>query len=239
MLDLTRLHCPEYDKKEAKFLQCNPTDNYVLVRSYKSKNVISLPKEITSDLAYLIGAILGDGYIGPPLKRKRGGYYCCIRITCKIEYGKILSKIIYDIFRYTPKLRFYRKKPLVCDVAINSIAIYRFITRVISIPYGAKAGKMPFVEAVCESKELYRNFLAGLIDTDGYVCPTYAALVQKDKKFLEDVKFYSHRILGINFVGPTPNRRIDNKVVGWWIKINKSYLNEFIGNVPLRYKAPS
>jgi len=238
MLDLTRLHCPQYDKKEAKILRTSNNENFVSVRSYRSKNVINLPKKISADLAYLIGVILGDGYIGPPLKRKRGGYYCCIRITCKIEYAKILSKIIYDVFGYQPKLVFYRKKPQVCDVAINSIAIYRFITRVISIPYGAKAGKMPLVRAVCESQELYRNFLAGLIDTDGYVCKTYAALVQKDRKFLEDVKLYSKQLLDINFVGPTSNRRIDGKVVGWWIRINKSRLNEFIGSIPLRYKMP-
>jgi hypothetical protein len=238
VFDLELLHSPSFDKKKFVIVGDDASGSRIMVRCHRSKNIISIPKEMSNDLAYLIGAVLGDGNIGKPLRRKRGGYYCTIRITCKADFGKILSEIIERIFNYAPRILPYKKNPLVCDVCIHSMAIYRFFTEVLSIPGGRKAGHMPQVDSVLGSGDLYRNYLAGLIDTDGYVHPSYAALVQKDRAFLERVREQSKRLLDIDFVGPTPNRRINGEVVGWWIRINKSQLNEFISKLPLRYRAP-
>jgi len=235
MLELSLLYFPKYDKHPPKIIWGNFNDNFILVRGYKSKNIIKIPKIMTPDLAYLVGCILGDGCISAPLKRKRGGYYCNIRITCEEKYAGMISDIVFRVFEYRPSINPYKNAKCV-NVTINSVIIYRYFTRVLGIPYGPKAGKMPWVDYVCKSKILFRYFLAGLMDTDGYVSCKYAALIQKDKNFLEKVKINSEKILDIKFRGPIPNRKIDGNVVGWWIVINKSNLKEFIKIVPLKYK---
>lgn len=238
MLDLSLLYFPKYDKQPPKIILENLNDDFILVRGYKSKNVVKIPKTITPNLAYLIGCILGDGHIATPLKRKKGGCYWIIGMTCENKYADIVSDMIFNVFSYRPIISPHKRGAKCVDVKIHSIIIHRYFNRVFGIPYGPKRGKTPWVDDVCKSKNIFRHFLAGLIDTDDYVSFKYAAIIQKDKTFLEKVKTNSEKILGIKFKGPTPNRKIDGNVVGWWIRINKSNLKEFIEEIPLKYRAP-
>jgi len=140
------------------------------------------------------------------------------------------------MFDYKTILQKDRRKNDCWNVCINSLIIHRYFNRVIGIPVGRKAGNMPWLSNFSISRDVFRNFLAGLIDTDGYI-KGYINLTQKDRLFLERVKVASKKILNIDFKGPYVNKKINNLPVGWCLQIgNKEGISSFIKQVPLRYK---
>lgn len=246
------LYDPKFDKKPPKVVLKNGKEicldefldskfNLDLVegfRAYASNYIIKLPFFIKNELAYLVGCFLGDGCLKTPTKRKLGGYYCEMEITCKQEYIEIISRVIIKLFNYKPRIKQDKNKKNCWRVVINSKIIYRFLNRVLKIPYGKKSGRLPWLSEFTLNRDIFKNFLAGLIDTDGYR-GRYLALIQKDKKFLEKIKFKTKKLLGIEFRGPYINRKIENKIVGWWIVLyKKTAIKDFINKVPLRYSAP-
>ncbi len=207
-------------------------------RAHGSPYTIKLPFEITKDLAYLTGALLGDGCIRSPVKRKKGGNYWKVDLTCQYDYSKIICNLIQAIFNYKPTITRDKRKKNCWSVCIHSIVIFRFFNNVIGIPYGKKMGKTYWPKRFCESKETFRHFLAGFTDTDGCVSKNYVAIVQKDKMFLDKLRETSERLLDIEFNGPCVNRRINGKIVGWHINLGIRKRKDFLNKVPLKYKGP-
>ncbi len=198
---------------------------------------VNLPKNITPELAYLIGAILGDGTIQKPLKRKRGGYYWDIEITSNKEYSILIEKVCENIFKIKANTFQDKRKKDCWHVSMHSKAVHNYFTEVVGITAGRKTGNIPWIKECCNTNELFKHFLAGLIDTDGHVSKRYICLVQKDKEFLEKIKINAKEILDIDFRGPIVNRKIDGNVVGWMISIYKGdEKRNFLNTIPLRYK---
>lgn len=204
-------------------------------RAYRSKNIIKLPFQVSEKLAYFIGWILGDGCLRTPIKRKRGGYYWSIEITCEKKWTELLSQIVYELFNYHARIKQDKNKNNCWRVNIDSIIVFRFLNRILELNYGKKSGHLPWLKEFTLRKEIFAHFLAGLIDSDGYK-GNYFALIQKDKKFLEKIKMTAKNKLNINFRGPSVNRKIENEVVGWWLVIGKKIeMKEFINKVPIKY----
>jgi len=198
---------------------------------------VNLPKEVTPELAYFIGAILGDGSIKTPIRRNKGGYYWEVSIACNQDYSRIARKIIWDLFALEPVVWKDKRKRDCYQVNIYSKELHNYLTDYLNLHPGKKAGKMPWPEKCISSQDLFKNFLAGLMDTDGYVGKKYLGLVQKDKAFLEKIKKTASDIMGIEFNGPNVNRKIDGKIVGWIISLSKKEaMTTFLNEVPLKYK---
>jgi hypothetical protein len=229
------------DGTELLVKEISAKSNYNRIKGFRahgSPYMIKLPFEITKDLAYLTGALLGDGCLITPSKRKKGGYYWKVDFTCQYEYSKIISRLIQDIFEYKPVLSRDKRKNDCWSVCIHSIVIYRFFNKVIGIPYGKKRGKTYWSKHFCESKDIFRHFLAGFTDTDGCVSKKYIAIVQKDRAFLDNLKEASERLLDIEFNGPGVNRSIEGEIVGWHINLGIRKKKDFLNQVPLKYKGP-
>ena len=47
---------------------------------------VNIPQEMTPDVAYILGAMLGDGTVYTPIKRKKGGIHWKVGITSNKEY---------------------------------------------------------------------------------------------------------------------------------------------------------
>jgi len=204
-------------------------------RAYCSKNIIKLPFKNSAKLAYFIGWVLGDGCLRTPIKRKRGGYYWSVEITCEKKWTLLLQKIIYDLFSYKARIKPDKNKKNCWRVNVDSIIIFRFLNRILGLNYGKKSGNLPWLVEFTSDKKIFKNFLAGIMDSDGYR-GKYLALIQQDKKFLEKIKIKSKELLDIEFTGPRVNRKMENKIVGWWILIyRKEEMKEFINKVPSRY----
>ncbi len=145
-------------------------DEFVLERS---KLRICIPS-INEDLAYLLGFLCGDGCLAKPQPRKKGGVRFKIIICFSgSEKGRAQARHICDIFEryfyYVPRVR-HRKRKLRKDwleVEINSAVIYAYFCR-LGLPIGRKYGKLR-VPSVVHTEALFKKFLRGLIDSDGYI----------------------------------------------------------------------
>ncbi len=244
-LDLSRIYYSEYDVNPSKIVLKDRTElnlplskinEYIGIRAHGSPNIIKIPNSINNDLAYLTGVILGDGSIGSPSKRKAGGYYWQVKIEGELEFIKISYNLIKDIFGYTPILFPDKRRNNTWHLQINSIIIHRFFNRVIGIKCGKKNGNTTWLDPLCKKKTVFKHFLAGFTDANGYVGSNYLAIIQSDKEFLERLKCASMKILSLKFNGPYVNRRINDEVVGWWITMGKKETNKFLKEIPLKYK---
>ena len=173
-------------------------------------------------LAYLIGVIIGDGYVSRPAKRKSHGtgFYWKVVITGPHDYLVGLHSLFFDIFGVHGGLVKDRRKRNSWQLRFANLVLYRFFTRVIGLPQGRKTahGSWTRFEMV---REFPLYFLAGLIDSDGYVGKRYIGIVQKRFRFLVRVKRFANETLRLNFRGSSINRKSDGKIAGWIISIYK------------------
>ena len=184
---------------------------------------IRLPP-INEDLAYLLGFLCGDGCLGKPQPRNRIRGFRFKVTTCfsGSERGRAQAKNIYTIFKrlfnYEPRM-FNRKRKGRKDwleVEINSVVIYAYLT-ILGLPIGEKYGKLK-VPSVVLKENLFKKFLQGLIDSDGYVRKDHrVVIVQKDRNFLDQVRGACLRFLDIKFSVPRPNsKRVGDKTYTWY-----------------------
>ncbi len=65
------------------------------------------------------------------------------------------------------------------------------------------------------------QFIAGLVDSDGYVGKRYVGIIQNRFRFLVRVKKFASETLLLRFRGPYINRKRNGKIAGWMISIYK------------------
>ena len=194
-------------------------DAFVLKRS---KLRIPLPP-INKDIAYLLGFLCGDGCLGKPQPRKRGGARFKISICFSgSERGRAQAQHICAIFKkffhYEPRVfnkkRKGRKDWL--EVEINSAVIYFYFCN-LGLPIGRKYGKLR-VPSVVFTEILFKKFLRGLIDSDGYIRKDgRVMIVQKDINFLDQVRKLCLKFLNLKFSIPRPNsKKVGNKTYTWY-----------------------
>jgi hypothetical protein len=178
---------------------------------------------INEDLAYLLGFIWGDGCLGKPQPRKRGGARLKISMCFSgSEKGRAQVQRICDIFEkyfhYVPRVR-YRKRKWRKDwleVEVNSAVVYAYF-HLLGLPIGEKYGKLN-VPSVVFTENLFNKFLQGLIDSDGYIAKDHRiTIVQKDRKFLDQVRELCSKLLNVRFSVSRPNsKKTGNKTYTWY-----------------------
>lgn len=203
----------------------------------RSKQKAKLPGEYSPDLAYFVGALIGDGTLHSPVSRERGRYFTRVSFVGSQEYMKIIEDLVMKLFGWKPVVYKKKDREKTWKLEMNSLIIHRFLNKALGIPVGKKSGNISFFQNLKVPDKYYKHVLAGLIDTDGYVSNRYIGLIQKDRNFLNEIKHLSEKHLGIHFNGPNINRKIDGIPVGWIISIGKNAdKKSFIESVPLRYK---
>ena len=142
-------------------------------------NDISIPKETNGDFMWLMGILIGDGYID--IKHNK------INIATHIseDYRDHLCKLLNKLFNYkvTEKKERY--------IIINSKVLCQLFTK---IGFSGKAGtkKIPaWIFSLPENQIL--AFLAGYFDADGHPSKATLVFTSINKPLLEDIK-----ILGIS-----------------------------------------
>ncbi len=194
-----------------------------------------LPKEMDSDLAYLLGAIDGDGHI------HKTKYEVQITGDSK-EYFSVISKLFKSLFGIDSHLIEEEK---FCRIYIASKPVHSFLS--IFHVKGNKTGKLKIPEVILENRGLLKEYLAGLFDTDGCLSridqnakQRYFSFAQKDKRFTFEV----HRALlklGIN--ANKPRKQKFNNTLGktrknelWRIYIGgKKDLLDFLQIISFRH----
>ncbi|MBI5061668.1 MAG: hypothetical protein HZB67_05130 [Candidatus Aenigmarchaeota archaeon] len=136
--------------------------------SNRSKKAI-LPKELTEDIAYLMGFILADGYIKNDEKLlQRGEYpeYTIALYDNSREFLEQLNIFFKQIFNVTCNLHFAKdKKGSWYVLRCTSKPVHRFFTLVLGIKKGNKTGNIDTPDIIKKSSEdIQKSFVSGFFD---------------------------------------------------------------------------
>lgn len=153
-----------------------------------------LPREITPKLAYLLGFIMGDGCLSD--FRKIELNTGCPRYPIEIasDTWDFAEKVLHPLFKevFGIKGHIYHLKNNKCkEYFLNSKVVYIFLHNICEMPLGKKKGKLRVPRIIKNSSdEVKMNFIAGFLDSDGYVYVKRkdVAFTQGDKRFLEEMK---------------------------------------------------
>ncbi len=137
--------------------------------SYKDieRNII-LPKDMSSDLAHLIGIQIGDGYLKKEYRGKKGFSYVAKysgnMLTEYNWYVTYLRPLIKQLFNLDVNVRESTKNTV--EISIRSKAIFSFLNQVCCIGQSPKRS-IHIPRIIMENDiEIKRAFLRGLSDTD-------------------------------------------------------------------------
>lgn len=209
---------PMFDILPPRMLPDEP--GFVRVTSLNGKQVLRLPVVMNGELAYLVGVIIGDGYVSKPARRKSHGtgYYWRVVITGPYRYLVNLRRLFSRVFGVRGGLVKDKRKAKSWQLRFANSILHRFLTRVIGIGQGRKSvnGSWSEFDLV---KEFPLHFLAGLIHSDGYIGSRYVGIIQRRRQLLVDVRRFAYETLGLKFHGPIVNRRLNGEIVGWIISI--------------------
>jgi hypothetical protein len=183
------------------------------------KSKVKIPN-LSKDMAYIVGVIAGDGSLSTS-KREKGGKHHKLQITSFSEkHLKQINKIVKDEFNIEMKIRKDKRKERTYNlISANTILYWYF--KLLESKYDC-TGKLP---KICENKNFFTHYMAGLIDTDGSVSQSKKRiqLKLKNKKVIEEIfSLISH-------ANPNPPKiNYTNKIPFYYIRFDNIF--------PLRLK---
>lgn len=175
---------------------------------------ISPVRFLNPKLSYLIGWICGDGHLSD-----YGNHYL-IKISEKStdQLRYVLKPLFKNLFNVdVPIFRIYEGG---YAAQVGCKPIFRFLTRVLKI----KVGEIPEIINSFDKINM-RYFLAGIFDSEGYVCKNrYRATISQARlEFIDKLK-YLFKDLGVKFNGPTTHKT----KLGTWYTIRLEKKSEIV-----------
>jgi len=134
---------------------------------------IKLPKEMSVELAELIGIHFGDGSMSQTHNNKYRLTYTCNSL--EKQYAKHIANLFKQLFDVSIKIKENKKKNCV-DMYFYSKTLCAFFNTRLGIPYSPKTD-LRIPEIVLSNNNYLAAFIRGLFDTDG--CIT----IQKSGKY--------------------------------------------------------
>ncbi|MFH1521194.1 MAG: helicase C-terminal domain-containing protein [Candidatus Micrarchaeota archaeon] len=205
------------------------------------------PIHFTPNIAYLVGAFIGDGSFNSKIR---------IRFTLKSE------EIIRNISIAISELGLVMKKYKTSNYHVDSIVLKKFLEQYGSpdIRIGKKGGKCANVylpnELIVSPKKIFSNFLRGLFDTDGYVEKSnVVCLTSKSERLVKTLKFGLLRFGIISQTGLKINKKYGKyyilritdrrslirfqKFVGFTVKFKKLRLENLLAKLANKNQNPN
>jgi intein/homing endonuclease len=140
--------------------------------------------EINNKIAYLAGIITGDGSLNI-CKRKKGGYHYRIQIVGHKDDLKHIATLFKEQFNYNPTVHKDERKAHCYLINISNAAIFFYFIK-LGLSSGKKRNlKVPAL--IVAKAGLFKHYLLGLIDTDGYIENNRVQLKQRDEAFLKEL----------------------------------------------------
>jgi len=211
-------------------------ENYITYRMKRSPYLVKIPRIINSDISYLIGFVMGDGNI--TLIDRKISAFPRTKINIYNSSMSLLSRVnltFKENFNISGKL--WKKKDKNCYVlTFNNKILWSFFVNVI----GLKPKKKKYLEVVrCVKKEdLFRYFLAGLMDTDGFFTSRTFGIMMNgtNEKFLREISYLSDKFYDIKFLKPVLSDIIvDGKTYNRvQINLSRHSVRDFVQQIPLK-----
>ena len=139
--------------------------------SLSSKDIkkgLKFPTQVSQDIAYICGVLVGDGSI---YTRKIKNDYI---IKCvgnpkdeKQFYFKVIGPFFKRIFGFTPKMKLH-DSGTTFGFVIYSKSLFTFLTRVVGLLEGKKDERLKIPKILNQKKWLI-PFIRGVFDTDGCI----------------------------------------------------------------------
>jgi len=226
-----------FDKKLVSNIEFNIENNKLTCWLKHSDFKVNILLTITPKISYLTGVIYGDGNVSIIEKTKEK--LLCLRISmfnASLLYLKKINNIIYSLFGVYGKLA--KKKDKNCYVLrINSKLVCLYFLKIIGIKNGKKDNlKIPIVLI---NKQLFKFFLAGLFDTDGFFTETFGIMMcGNNSEFLKEIielsrKYYDLRFR--KFYSGTIN--VNNILrTRCQIQLSRGSITKFISIIPLKHE---
>jgi len=152
---------------------------------------VSLPKNISKELAYLLGFLFGDGCLTDFRKarvnRNRSMYPIQIAVNTKQCADEILF-LFKKVFDLNGKI--YDLNCNCKEFFIHSKVLYIFLNKICEMPIGKKKGKLRVPKIIKDSPiEFKSNFIAGFFDADGFLSVKRRSIVidQADDRILMEI----------------------------------------------------
>ena len=225
-----------YDKKIISDLKFVDKSRDIVCWSKRSKYRIYIPKNVTKQISYLSGVIVGDGNVSIT-KRKITKYpRTKIRIFNKSEkFLKYVNNEFYNTFKIGGYIS--KKKDKNCYIlTINNKIINLYFIKIIGLQSTKKKNlKIPYI---LTNSRLFKYFIAGLFDTDGFRTDTYGIMMNgSNYDFLKDIKRLLNKFYGIEsrkiYYGYIDTKTGQRERTQFQIK-SKS-MERFINIVPLKH----
>lgn len=114
-----------------------------------SKQAVRLPEQMDGKLAYLVGVLIGDGYVSKPIKRKShgSGFHWKIVITGPHSCIVNLRRLFLEVFDLQGGIQQDTRKQDAWQLRFANLTLHRFFTRVIGLPQGKKTVQRGVVQS--------------------------------------------------------------------------------------------
>jgi len=162
---------------------------------------IKIP-EVNDKLAYLAGAITGDGSIAT-CKRKAGGYYYSVRLWGLKEKLEHVPALLNNLFEHEPKILKDKRRRNCYYININSAAVYAYFV-LLGLPVGKKK-ELAVPRFIANNPSLFKRYMLGLMETDGHIDKQRVHLKQRDESFLRELVELLEKHFGIKSNPPKVN----------------------------------
>lgn len=185
---------------------------YFKTESSRSK-IVKLPKDLTFELSYLVGA-LRDGCLVTYSKNRNHFGVLVTQESCPEWLKVVIIPIFQKLFQIEPKLR--------KEIQVYNKAIFKFFEKVFEHPPGNQSEwKTP--RLIRESSlNVKLGYIQGFFDADGVISTTDNKLgfVQKNKESLEFIK------KTLNTIGVKSGSLLKDRTIWrFWIAEKNSVVN--------------
>jgi len=140
----------------------------IYLKCQYSSHTVKFPENLTPELSYLIGLLLGDGSLAGNSLNKTGNWNVSVYFD-EMNHLKIYKKILEDIFEV--KVKIYVKNGACYCAYFASKAVHWFLRNFFDLHNGYKADKIEIPKRITETKnaDLIASCIRGLFDSDGTV----------------------------------------------------------------------
>ena|GEM_PF-1124806 len=209
-------------------------DEKVIFGVRRSQYKITIPKKVTPEITYLAGAIAGDGcfyYYQNPKKN-----YPNIRLAItgsEDTYLKLLNELFIKSFSVGGYIHKEKNKQSCYNLLVNHRIIWLYFRRVLEL----NKKKLNIPKEIINQK-LFRFFLAGFFDTDGYFSNRgiFGTMISsRNQLFLNQLTGYSKELYNFEFSPVRINilKRNEKEFKRAYTRLKKKDSSRFISIVPL------